>query len=100
MADLKRRMYEDRALRDAAKALVEADVAHLRNGLQSKSIGERVLGNIGEGAKDVFESAADVADNHKGALAALIGAIMLWFARNPILSLFLDDEEGSETPKQ
>lgn len=100
MADLKRRMHEDRALRDAAKALVEADVAHLRNGLQSKSIGERVLGNIGEGAKDVFESAADVADNHKGALAALIGAIMLWFARNPILSLFFDDEEESETPEQ
>ncbi|WFL76983.1 hypothetical protein P7228_13435 [Altererythrobacter arenosus] len=96
MADLKRQMQEDRALRDAARALLDADVAHLRNGLASKSIGERVLDNIGEGAKDVFESAADAADNHKGALAALIGAIVLWFARNPIMSLFFDDEEDDQ----
>ncbi len=85
-------MKEDRALRDAARALVRGDIAHLKGDISDKGIGERVLENIGEGAKDVFESAAEVADNHKGALAALIGAIALWFARNPILSLFSEDD--------
>ena len=98
MRDLERRMKEDRALRDAAKALVGADYAHLKADLTGKSFGERVLDNIGEGAMDVLESAADAAENHRGALAALIGAVILWFARTPIMELFSDgdDSDGAD----
>ncbi len=95
MNHLESRMKEDKALRDAARALVQADIAHLKSDISDKGIGERMLDNISEGAKDVFESAAETADNHRGTLAALIGAVALWFARNPIMSLF-SQEDGED----
>lgn len=93
MSDLKRRMLEDRALRDAARALFTADVAHTRNLLSTKSLSQRVLGRVGDGAKDVLEQAADTADNHRGTIAVLLGALVLWFARNPIMAL-IDNKFG------
>ena len=93
MADLRRRMNEDRTLRDAARGLVEADIANLRAGLASKTISERILGRVGESASDLLDHAGETAQNNRGILAALIGAITLWFARNPIMSLFNDEDE-------
>ena len=92
MTDLERRMREDRAVRDAAKALVSADIAYVKSSMSAKTIGERVLDSVGEGAKDVVEQAADAAENNRGVFAVLIGAVVLWFARNPIMSLFDDDK--------
>lgn len=88
MSDLDRRMREDRALRDAARALFTADVAHVRNQLNGKSLSQRVIGRVGDGAKDVLEQAADTADNHRGTIALLLGAVALWFARHPLMALF------------
>lgn len=101
MTDLKRQMVEDRALRDAARALVSADIAHVRNLLSGKSLTERMMGRVGDGARDALEHAADAADNHRGAIAVLIGAIVLWFARNPLMALFdrgepRDENDGDE----
>ena len=97
MRDMKVRLIEDRYLRDSARALVEADIQHLKNDLQRKGIGERMLDRVKEGATDVYEEAVDVADNNRGVLAALVAAIFVWFARNPILSLFgLEDDEQDE----
>jgi len=93
-------MVEDRSLRDAARALVEGDIAHLRTDLSAKGIGERVIGTMGEGATDVFERATEAADNHRGVLAALIGAVVLWFARNPIMDLFADDETDHDVAEE
>lgn len=93
MSGLKRRMIEDRNLRDAARSLVEADIANLRADLVSKSLGERVLGSVSESASELLEQAGETAQNNRAALAVLISAIALWFARNPIMSLFTDDEE-------
>ena len=88
-----RRLKEDRALRDASLALLKADVANLRADLSGKGIGDRLMGRISEGAVDVFDEAVDVANNNRGVLATLIAAILVWFARNPIISLFTDDED-------
>jgi len=93
MGDSWDRLREDRALRDASLALLMADVAHLRASLAGKSIPERIVARVSEGAVDVFEEAVEVADNHRGALVTLIVAVMIWFARNPILSLFIGDEQ-------
>lgn len=92
MTDLKRQMVEDRTLRDAARSLIEADIANLRADLVSKSLGERMLGRVGESASQLLDQAGETAQNNRGVLAALIGAIALWFARNPIMSLFNDDD--------
>lgn len=97
MADAKQQLREDRAIRDAARALVKADIAHLKHDLSGKSLGDRLFGSVGEGAKDVLERAGEAADNNRGVLAALVGAVVLWFARNPIMELFADETEGEDT---
>lgn len=95
MTDLKRQMIEDRNLRDAAKAIVESDIAHIKSELSAKGIGERMIGSVGEGAADVLERAGEAAETHKGVLAALLGAVVLWFARNPIAELFSEESDDS-----
>lgn len=95
MNELKSRMLEDRALRDAARALFTADVAHVRNLLNDKSLSRRVMSRVGDGAKDVLEQAADTADNHRGTIAVLLGAVILWFSRHPVMELF-DEKFGDK----
>ena len=94
MSDLARQLREDRALRDAARALVDADVEHLKGEWGRKSLATRTSDRIKEGASDLYEEAVESADEYRGVLAALIVAIGLWFARHPLLSAFLGDEEG------
>ncbi|TRD09916.1 hypothetical protein FGU71_12995 [Erythrobacter insulae] len=97
MSKLDRQFYEDRALRDAAREVIEADISHAKLSLSGKSIAGRVTERIGDGAKDVFEVAKTHGEDHRGIIAALIGAIILWFARGPILeALGLSDEEPGE----
>lgn len=78
-------MMEDRHIRDAARALVDADFKNLRADLSIKGIGERAVDRIGEGASEVYDEAMAVAADHKGALAAIVAGLVLWFARHSIL---------------
>lgn len=97
------RMREDRALRDASLALVKADVAHMKRTFSTKSLAQRAAGRISEGAVDVFDEAVDVADSNRGVLAALVAAVVIWFARNPIMALFEDTQDslpGEDNPSQ
>ena len=97
MSDRKARMLADRHLRDSARALVDADIKHLKADLAHKGIGGRILDRAKEGALDLYAEAIDVAEDNKGALAALIAAVVVWFARNPVLSLFgLEPDEADE----
>ncbi|WP_394728207.1 hypothetical protein [Altererythrobacter sp. GH1-8] len=97
MSDLKQQMLEDRAVRNAAKALLDADMAHVKNTFSGPSLTERAAANLNDGAREVFDKASAAANDHKGILAALVGAVLIWFARNPILSLFEDAGEGSDS---
>lgn len=98
MSDRRARMIQDRYLRDSARALVEADIEHIKADFAHKGLGERAMDRLAEGAMDLYEDAIDVAEDNKGALAALVAAIVVWFARNPILSLLglQDDEKHRE----
>lgn len=87
MTDLEQRFVEDRALRDAARTVLLADLEHARASFSAKGIADRVGGRIGDGAKDVYEVAKEQADDNRGIIAAIIGALILWFAREPILEL-------------
>lgn len=87
MSKIDQRFYEDRALRDAARNVFKADIAHSRATFSGKALAERMVGRIGDGAVDVFETAKDRADDNRGIIAALIGAILLWFARGPVLEM-------------
>ena len=81
-------MKEDRALRDAAMALVKADIEHIRSDVSGRGLGTRIADRVSEVSTDVFDEAVEIAEDNKGVLAALAGALVLWFARNPILELF------------
>ncbi|RXZ66208.1 hypothetical protein [Pelagerythrobacter rhizovicinus] len=100
MSDLERKMIEGRALRDAALALVKADLAHLRVDLTAKGIGARVMDRVTEGANDVLDEATEVAENNRGVLLTLLAAVVLWLARNPLLSLFDEDDEQDEESEE
>ena len=93
--ELEQQLREDRALRNAARALFEADIANLRANLSGKSISSRIVDRIGEGAAEVLDEAIEVADNNKGVIATLIAAIILWFARHPLIEL-ITGEDGAE----
>jgi hypothetical protein len=86
-------LREDRHVRDAARALVEADLKNLRADLSVRSMGDRAVDRLTQGASEVYEEAIEVAADNKGALAAIIAALALWFARHPILeALFGEDD--------
>ncbi|MEW4448059.1 hypothetical protein [Qipengyuania sp. JC766] len=93
----KMRMLEDRALRDAAQALVKADVAHLKSDFSAKSLGSRALARVGDGTEELVEIGKDAAKKHGGWFALGAAAVALWFFREPIVSLF-DDTDPEADP--
>lgn len=90
---LEKTMLEDRMLRDAARALVDADLANLKADYAARGIGQRVKDRFEEGAAIVLEEAVAVADDNKGVIATLIAAIVLWFARHPLIDLVTEHTE-------
>ncbi|RNJ62929.1 MAG: hypothetical protein EDM03_00305 [Porphyrobacter sp. IPPAS B-1204] len=103
MTRLPQRFIEDRALRDAARAVLTEDIERLRASLEEQGIASRVSSGVSTtissrirtGARDVLAQAKAQAGDHKGVLAVLIGAIILWFAREPILD-WIDELAGLE----
>lgn len=91
-AELERQLREDRMLRDAARAMLDADVAYLRSSLAGRSIPSRIADRIGEGATDALDEATEFAERHRGVVAGLLAAVILWFARHPLIGLFLGDQ--------
>ncbi|VVT15257.1 hypothetical protein [Erythrobacter sp. EC-HK427] len=80
MADL-RQLEEDRALRDAAKGLLDRDIAHLRGDVSAQNIGKRAAIRLREGAEGVGgDASAFVRENpgRVGSAAALgVGLVLL-----------------------
>lgn len=88
MSNLEQRYIEDRAMRDAARAVLMADIEHAKASFSGAGMIDRITDRISEGAADVFETAKSHADDNRGIIAALIGAIILWLGREPLLELF------------
>ena len=87
MTDRRLRMLEDKHLRDSARALVEADVEHIKADFANKGMARRALFRLRENAGELYDEALDVADSNKGAVAAVFAALIVWFARNPLLDM-------------
>ncbi|BDI61061.1 hypothetical protein [Qipengyuania nanhaisediminis] len=86
MNELELRFLQDKRMRDAAKQVLHADIEHLRASLSGGNIARKVFGTVGEGAKDVLEIAREQAEDKTGVLAALVGALIVWLAREPIFA--------------
>src|SRR5690606_11079915 len=100
MSDPERKMIEDRALRDAARALVKGDIAHLRVDLTTKGIGARFLDRVAEGASDVLYAAEELSEIIRGYLSTLLKAVVPWLTRNPLLALFGDDDDEDQESEE
>ena len=103
MSKLADRYHEDKLLRDAALSVVKSDIEHLRENFSAKRAATRISSRIGLGAAEVLETAKEQAEDHRGIIAALIGAILLWFGRHPILDALglsdpQDEHSDDETP--
>ena len=78
-------LAEDKALRDAALAVFQADLKFIRQDLDTRGIGGRIADRLGDATLDMVDEAADYAEGNTGQVAAALAAIVLWFARAPIL---------------
>ena len=96
MSDLGARLAEDKALRDAALQLFKSDLALIRGDLDERGIGARAKDRLGEAALSMVDDAIGIAEDNKGWVAAGTAAVVLWFARKPILAWLADLLEGEE----
>jgi hypothetical protein len=86
------RFIEDRAVRDAARAVLAADIELLRASLAEQGIASRVSsgvsstisGRLRTGAQDVFAEVKAQAGERKGLIALLVAAVILWFSRSAL----------------
>ena len=96
MSALPPELLRDRVLRNAALTLFKTDIAQFRADISGKGLGERLSDRIGEGAKDMAEEAAELAERNPGKIAAVIAGLALWLFRGPLLDwLFGDDEHDT-----
>lgn len=81
-----RQLIEARAARDAARGEFDSQFHRLRGDPEAETIGERLIGRVGDDARTSLERALDVAAESKGIAAATAAALVLWFLRGPILA--------------
>ena len=83
MSARKRQMEEDRALRDAARALVKNDIEHLKGDVEERGIAARIASSALLGAGDIFDEGKELFEQHKPAsygIGAVLAAILGWWA--------------------
>jgi hypothetical protein len=100
MIPLETRLAEDRKLRDAALDVFSTDLRFIREDLRVKGVGERIADRIGSSAMDIVDEAVDYAEANTGRVAAAMAAVVLWFARAPLVNglsrIFGFDMDGEE----
>lgn len=87
MNDLKRRLEEDRSLRNTARSIVLDQFLRVREAASGKRIGEQLANRISADTIVAADRVAGSARGH-GIAAAVIGTVAaaLWFARDPIMN--------------
>lgn len=95
MTDLATRLMQDRAMRNAARAVIDADLEHLKADFAPGELKSR----LAESAGDVLDHAAEIVGDNRGVIGALLAAVAIWFARNPLLSLF-EEASGADDEAQ
>lgn len=82
------RLAEFRGLREEAWRIVKDDLTRLQSDLEDRGIGARIKDRIGEEAHDVWDTARDIASEHKGIVAATVAALVGWLLRGPLVAAF------------
>lgn len=93
MSALKQRLKEDRQLRNAARAIIVDQYLRVRGGMSGKRVGQQLADRVSD---DLIEGAREprkLALASVPLVAAIAGAIAIWFARKPIMQL-MDEREA------
>lgn len=107
MTELKRRLEEDRALRDAARSIILGQLLRVRQAASGQRMGTELADKVGDHASGLIKGVSTVARKNGGLIAAIAGiagaAAALWFWREPIESMLrgligdgYDTDEDSE----
>lgn len=86
MSALETQLAEDRAVRDAARAVFDARLGEVRRALGERSIPERATDEAKSRARAVAEEGAAIAEESKWVLVATALAILAWLLRRPLLN--------------
>lgn len=84
MKPIDAQLAEDRALRDAARRLLDADIACLREDVAQRGPAARIACRIGDAALDTVDDATAWGGEHRGLLLGVAGLAVAWFARKPL----------------
>ena len=87
MSRLPDTFHQDRALRDAARDVLFADVDHAKRSLSKEGLSSRFTSRIQDGAQDALEVTKVQAHDKRGLIAGVIALLALWFARQPLLEI-------------
>ena len=87
MNPAEQRLADDRAVRNAARAVHQANVARVKADLGARSVPARVSAKAKHDALELAEEALDVARESKGIIAGGIGALLLWAFRGQVSAL-------------
>lgn len=91
MSKIEDRLEDYRSLRDSSKKVLMADIEHARSTYSAKGLTSRYLGGVIEGGKDVYEVAKVHTVDNRGIIAIVLGALALWFGREPLLAAMAED---------
>jgi hypothetical protein len=96
MSNIEQRLADYRDLRDSSKKVLMDDIEHARTTFSTKGLTNRYLGGVAEGAKDVYEVAKVHTVDNRGIIAIVLGALALWFGREPLLAAMAEEIEAGE----
>lgn len=100
MSKIEDRLEDYRSLRDSSKKVLMADIEHARSTYSAKGLTSRYLGGVIEGGKDVYEVAKVHTVDNRGIIAIVLGALALWFGREPLLAAMAEDLEIGDDPSE
>lgn len=89
-------LEQARARRNASKTLFDTRLAAFRADLAEHSVKEQIAAKASADASRALEHTLDVANQSKGVIAATVGALAVWFLRQPIIAFIERHVAGDE----
>lgn len=85
MSDRLQRLAEDRAARNAAREIFQANLKNVVDDFETRGIGERIADRATREAREFSAQVLEVAKDSKGVIAGVVAALVLWLCRAPII---------------
>lgn len=102
MNDAEQRLIAERGNRNSVRRSFDERLARVKADLSARSVPDRVKDRVQEQVFSVLDQGIDIAKESKGIIAAVAGAVGLWFFRQPLIGLAMnwldrsDEQFGDE----